>query len=69
MAAGEFGLILQLILKLLPMLKPDDLQKLKDEIRRLENDRDDKKKIFLKALADNDIPTLNSLFSEFFSDL
>jgi formate dehydrogenase maturation protein FdhE len=69
MAAGEFSLILQLILKLLPMLKPDDLQKLKNEIERLEKERDEKKKIFIKALAEGDIPTLNALFSEFFGEL
>jgi len=69
-ARGTLGLLAELLIRLLALIKkPDELDKVKKEIERLEKERDEKKKLFLKALAENDIPALNALFAEFFSDL
>jgi len=57
-------IILALIKQILPAFLPSDLQKIKDQIAKMEKDRDEKKQKFLKALAENDIPTLNLLISE-----
>lgn len=60
----DIGVILVLIQQLLGILKPSDLQKIKDQITKLEKDRDEQKAQFLKAMAEDDIPTLNRLISE-----
>jgi len=60
---SEFGLILELILKLLPIIKPSELEKIKNEISKLEDEREKDKKEALAALKAGDIPALNLIIS------
>jgi restriction endonuclease S subunit len=57
----EIGLILQLILQLIPIVKPSDLQKIKDEISKREKEIEEEKQEMLRALRDGDIAALNRL--------
>ena len=56
---GEIGLVLQLILKFLPILKPSEITQLKGELQKLEEEWDDTKQKLLKALEDGDLDTIN----------
>ncbi len=61
----EVNLILQLITQLLPLLKPKtELEKIKEEIRKLEEKHEQDKSNFLQALKDGDVEKLNILISE-----
>jgi len=60
---SEFGLILELILKLLPIIKPSDLEKIKSEISKLEEQREKDKQDALAAIKAGDIPALNLIIS------
>jgi len=57
----EIGLILQLILQLLQILKPSDLQKIKNEIAKKEREIEEKRKKILKAVVEGDINSINSI--------
>ena len=61
--AGEIGLVLQLILKLLPILKPSEITQLKGEMKKLEEDWNDTKQKLLKALEDGDLGVVNSIIA------
>ena len=61
--AGEIGLVLQLILKLLPILKPSEITQLKGEMKKLEEDWNDTKQKLLKALEDGDLGAVNSIIA------
>jgi len=60
---SEFGLILELILKLLPIIKPSELEKIKNEISKLEDEHEKDKKEALAALKAGDIPALNLIIT------
>jgi formate dehydrogenase maturation protein FdhE len=61
---SDIGLILELILKLLPIIKPSELEKIKKEIEKLEKEHEEKKQKFIKALETGNIAELNLLLSE-----
>lgn len=60
---GEIGLVLQLIMKLLPILKPSEITQLKGELKKQEEEWNDAKQILLKALEDGDMGTVNLILS------
>lgn len=60
----DIDMILALIIKLLSLLKPSQLEKIKAEIERMEKDHAEKKKKFIAALAASDLAALNQLISE-----
>ena len=62
--AIEIGLVLQLILKFLPILKPSELTQLKGEMKKLEEDWDDTKQTLLKAIEDGDMGIINTIISK-----
>lgn len=62
--AGEVGLVLQLILQLLPMLKPSEIAKLKEALVKFEEDWNEDKQKLLKALEDGDLHTINTVLAE-----
>jgi len=67
--AGELALILQLILQLLPLLTRDEAEKLTKEIERLKKDHDEIRERLKKALAEGDIPAINSVLSSLLGEL
>jgi len=58
---SEISLILELILKLLPIIKPSDLEKIKSEISKLEEQREKDKQNALAAIKIGDMPALNRI--------
>lgn len=67
--AGELSLILQLILGLLPLLTEEEVEKLSKEIERLKKEHDEIRERLKKALAEGDIPAVNSILSSLFGEL
>ena len=65
---SEFGLILELILKLLPMVKPSELEKIKDEISKLEDERAKDKQTALAAVH-GDPAAINAIIARVLDDL
>ena len=65
---NEFGLILELILKLLPMIKPSELEKIKDEISKLEEERAKDKQTALAAVH-GDSAAINAIIARVLDDL
>lgn len=61
---GEVGLILQLILQLLPMLKPGELAQLKKELKKIEEEWQHDKQELLQALEDGDLGAINTILSK-----
>ena len=53
--------ILDLILLLLPAIKPSDLQKIKNAIERMEKKHEEKRKKILEAVASGDVDAINAL--------
>lgn len=66
---SEFGLILELILKLLPMIKPSELEKIKGEIKKLEEEREKIRQEALAALKAGDMAALNKLLAQLLDGL
>ena len=64
--SGEIGLILELILKLLPIIKPSELDKLKSEIEKREKEFEQDNQDWLKAISSDplDIATLNRIWAK-----
>ena len=60
---GEIGLVLQLILNLLPILKPSEVTQLKGELKKQEEEWNDTKQTLLKALEDGDLGAINSIIA------
>jgi len=54
-------LILELLLQLIPIMKPSDLQKIKNAIEEREKKINEEKRQILKAVVDGDIDTINRL--------
>ena len=57
----ELSSILKLILELLPIIKPSDLQIVKNHIRKQERENEEKKKKLREAIFNNDVSTINAL--------
>lgn len=62
--AGEIGLVLQLIMKLLPILKPSEVAQLEGELKNIKEEWEHDKQILLKALEDGDLDAINLLLSK-----
>jgi hypothetical protein len=60
----EVGLILKLILELLPMLKPDELTKLKKQLTEIQEEWNEDKQALLQALEDGDLDAINAILSK-----
>ena len=65
---SEISLILELILKLLPMVKPSELEKIKDEISKLEDERAKDKQTALAAVH-GDPAAINVIIARVLDDL
>jgi hypothetical protein len=65
---SEFGLILELILKLLPMIKPSELEKIKGEIGKLEEERAKEKQTALAAVR-GDVAAINIIAARILDDI
>lgn len=61
---SEIGLIIELILKLLAILKPSELDKIKAEIEKLEKQHDKDKREALAAIHSGDVAALNRIISK-----
>lgn len=57
----EISSIVKLILELLPIIKPSDLQKVKNQINKLEKENDEKKEKLTRALHTNNIADINRI--------
>jgi hypothetical protein len=53
--------IIDLIIQVLPIVKPSDLQKIKNKINDLEKENEEKRKRLIEAVASGDIDTINSI--------
>ena len=62
---GEIGMVLQLILKLLPILKPSEVTQLKGELKKQEEEWNVTKQLLLKALEDGDLGVINTVLAKF----
>ena len=58
---GEIKLILELLLQLIPIMRPSDLQKIKNAIEEREKEINEEKRQILKAMVDGDVDTINHL--------
>ena len=67
--AGELSLILQIILGLLPLLTKDEMDKITKEIEKLKKEHDDIRERLKQALAEGDIPAINSVLSSLLGEL
>ena len=56
---SDIGLIVEFILKLLAILKPSELEKIKAEIEKLEKQHDKDKQEALAALQSGNVAALN----------
>jgi len=63
---SELGIILEIALKLIGILKPAEIDKIKKEIEKKEEENEKTRERLKKALHDGDIPALNSIFSDLF---
>jgi len=66
---GEISLALQLALQLLGALTRTERERLAAEIKRMEDEWKHDKQKLLKALAEGDIATINTLLSRLLDDL
>jgi hypothetical protein len=66
---GELSLILQLILGLLPILTEDEMEKTTKEIQKLKSQHAEIREKLKKALAEGDIPAINSILSSLLGEL
>jgi len=57
--ALDIGIIGQLALELLRLLKPDQLRTIQKKINELEKDKEDERQKILKAIKSGDIDQLN----------
>ena len=53
--------ILELILQVLPIIKPSQLDKIKNAIEKQEKESAEQKKKILEAVANGDVDTVNSI--------
>lgn len=60
---GEIGMVLQLILKLLPILKPSEVTQLKGELKKIEEEWNETKQTLLKAIEDGDMGAINTILA------
>ena len=63
---NELNLILELILKLLPIIKPSELDKIKNAIEKREKEIEQDNQDWLKAVSSDpiDIATLNRIWAD-----
>jgi hypothetical protein len=63
---SDIGLILELILKLLPIIKPSELEKLKGEIEKREKEIEQDNQDWLKAISSDtvDVAELNRIWAK-----
>ena len=52
---------LEIITMLLPIIKPSDLQKIKNAIEKQEKENEEKRKKIIEAVASGDVDTINAL--------
>ena len=64
--SGELGIILELILKLLPIIKPSELDKLKSEIEKREKEFEQDNQDWLTAISSDpvDVAALNRIWAK-----
>lgn len=67
--AGELSLILQIALGLLPLLTEDEMEKIRKEIDKLEKEHAEIREKLKRALAEGDIPAINSILSSLLGGL
>jgi len=63
---SEFGMILDLVLKLINTLSPDEISQIKKAIEKKEKENEEIKDRLKKALQDFDIPALTAIFNQLF---
>jgi formate dehydrogenase maturation protein FdhE len=57
----EISTALKIILELMSIIKPSDLQKIKNQINKLEKENDEKKEKLTRAIRDNNIDDINAI--------
>ena len=57
------GKVIDLVLMLIPVLKPSDLQKIKNAIKEKEEQNEKDRQKVLEAVANGDVDTINMLLN------
>lgn len=62
--ADEISLVLKLILQLLPLLKPSEMDRLKKQLTEIQEEWHEDKQALLQALEDGDLGTINTILAK-----